>query len=123
MTDKKPRYQTTAAKAAKLIRQELKEKYPNKKFKVTSQTYSGGSSVNVTNFNGFGSREEVEEMDRNVTRKYEAGSFNGMEDIYEYTNRNDDLPQVKFVFLYNGVTGLSGGYGEYGTDYNKKEVA
>ena len=36
-----------------------------------------------------------------MTTEYQEGRFNGMEDIYEYDNRNSELPQVKFVFVEN----------------------
>lgn len=90
---------TTAATAAKEIRKELKAKFPTVKFTVKSKSYSGGNSINITWFNG------VTESDVNeITSKYEMGHFDGMTDMYEYSNSRDDLPQVKYLFLNRNYT-------------------
>jgi len=81
-----------AAQAAKLIRAELKNAFPNIKFSVRSDYFSGGSSVDIRWTDGP-KTDEVEA----ITRKYQYGHFNGMEDIYEYSNSRDDLPQAKYV--------------------------
>ena len=39
-----------------------------------------------------------------MTDKYQYGHFNGMEDIYEYTNSRADIPQVKYLFVNNGMS-------------------
>lgn len=83
---------STHAQAAKMIRQELKKAFPLIKFTVTSSSYSGGTSIDVDWVDGP-IRDRVQE----VIGKYQYGYFNGMEDIYETTNRIDGLPQVKFV--------------------------
>ena len=31
--------------------------------------------------------------------KYEYGRFDGMQDLYEYTNVRDDIPQTKYLFI------------------------
>ena len=80
------------AESAKTIRKELKKVFSMTKFSVTSQSYSGGNSIAVEWVDGPTS-EEVE----NIAYKYQYGRFNGMEDIYENTNKRDDLPQVKYV--------------------------
>jgi Zn/Cd-binding protein ZinT len=85
---------TQVARAAQMIRRELKETYPTVKFSVRSQSYSMGDSIDVTYTDGPLSKD-VEE----ITNKYQAGSFNGMEDIYEFDNRNADLPQTKYLFV------------------------
>ena len=87
------------AESAKAMRKELKKVFPLVKFAVTSQSYSGGNSVHVGWENGPTS-EEVGE----VVYKYQYGHFNGMEDIYENTNRRDDLPQVKYVQVRREVS-------------------
>lgn len=87
------------AESAKAIRKELKRAFPLTKFSVTSSTYSGGNSVAVEWVDGPTS-EEV----GNVAYKYQYGHFNGMEDIYEHTNRRDDLPQVKYVQVRRQVS-------------------
>jgi hypothetical protein len=83
---------TSAAMCAKAIRIELKMLYPDIKFSVTSQTYSGGCSVGVSYTNGPTSKE-IE----SIISKYQYGRFDGMTDIYEITNSIDDLPQAKYV--------------------------
>lgn len=85
---------TNASKTAQAIRNELKALYPHIKFRVSSHTYSGGNSVRVGWVNGPTS----DEICKNVTGKYQYGHFNGMEDIYENDNINNDIPQVKYLF-------------------------
>lgn len=86
---------TTHAAAAAQIRAELKRH--GIKARVTSQIYSGGSSIRVR-------------IDQDVLPaqcdaveafcgRYQYGHFDGMTDCYEYSNTSKDLPQVKFVFV------------------------
>jgi len=89
---------TESAQAAKMIRKELKEKFPTIKFRVRSENYAGGDAVNIYYQNGV-PQEKVEE----ITKKYQYGSFNGMIDMYENTNRRD-FPQAKFVFTNRELT-------------------
>jgi hypothetical protein len=84
---------TISAQCAALIRQELKANFPQTKFKVTSSNYSMGDSVNVSWTNGA-AHEQVEQL----LAKYQYGRFNGMEDVYESTNRRDDIAQTKYLF-------------------------
>jgi len=83
------------AAAAKMIRAELKKN--GIKASVRAKSYSGGSSITVDILEDI-TPAAVKEISAFCDR-FEMGSFNGMEDIYEYNNRNDDLPQVKFVFV------------------------
>jgi hypothetical protein len=88
------------AGAAKCIRAELAHEFPGVKFKVRSKAYSGGSSVRVGWANGpRGADVEA------ITDKYEMGAFDGMIDLYVYSNMRDDLPQVKHVFCYRNIGG------------------
>lgn len=77
---------------AAAIREELKKLYPLHKFSVRSESFAGGDAVRVSWTDGL----TVPQVDE-VIKKYQYGSFNGMEDIYEYSNENDNLPQSKFV--------------------------
>lgn len=86
---------STPAQAAKMIRQDLKQAFPEVSFSVTSKRYSGGSSVSIAYENG----PTCEAVDT-LVGKYEYGHFDGMEDIYRYSNTAYDLPQVKFVQVY-----------------------
>ena len=81
-----------AAQAAKSIKSELKKEFPTIKFSVKSSNFSMGDSVDVSWIDGP-SQSQVEE----ITRKYQYGSFDGMQDLYEYTNSRDDIPQAKWV--------------------------
>lgn len=87
------------AAAAKMIRQELKTSFPEIVFSVKSRSYSGGCSIDVRYTNG-----PTEDLITPIIEKYEMGSFCGMQDLYEYTNRNDNIPQVKYVFLTRDIT-------------------
>jgi len=77
---------------AKHIRQELKKAFPLVKFSVISDSYSGGDSVRISWTDG-----PTHDMVNELTNKYQYGHFNGMEDIYENTNRRNDIPQSKYV--------------------------
>lgn len=69
--------------AAKNIRAELKADYPGVKFSVRSDRFSMGNAIRV----GWTDGPNTAQVEA-ITDKYKAGSFNGMEDIYEY-NRSD----------------------------------
>lgn len=87
------RYKSQQALAAQEIRKILKAKFPGTKFSVTSEGYSMGDNVNVRWTDGP-LRNEVE----NEICQFQQGSFNGMEDIYEYDNSRDDIPQTNYLF-------------------------
>jgi hypothetical protein len=91
-TKKAKRPLSTQAAAAKAIRGELKAAYPTVKFKVTSSSFSMGDDVKIRWTDGP-TTKEIEA----IVGKYEYGTFNGMIDLYEYTNTRDDIPQSKFV--------------------------
>lgn len=80
------------AETAKVIRLELKLHFPTTKFKVNSSTFSGGNSVDITWTDGPTYDQVME-----ISQKYEYGSFNAMNDMYEHTNSRKDIPQVKYV--------------------------
>jgi len=90
---------TEAARAAKLIKTELKiggQVLP--KLSVKSSTYSGGDSINVNWVDGT----HVKEIEA-IIGKYQYGNFNGQEDIYEYTN-SQNHPQAKYIFAQRDVS-------------------
>lgn len=80
--------------AAKNIRIELARAYPGIKFSVKSSRFSMGDSINVKWIDGPNS-DQVEE----IVDKYSGGSFNSMEDIYEYSRNawNDAFGSGKYV--------------------------
>ena len=93
------------AQAAKMIRAELKKAFPKTKFFVTSTSFSMGDAVDIRWTDGP-ITSSVEE----ITGKYRYGHFNGMKDIYEYSNKKSDLPQSKYVMTSR----------EYSQDANDK---
>ena len=76
------------ALAAKNLRIELKREFPGHKFSVRSESFAGGCAVRVGWLDGP-TTDEV----KNFSDKYQYGSFNGMEDIYEY-NEDRTFPDV-----------------------------
>ncbi len=90
---------TEAAQAAKMIRKELKKH--GIKAKVKSENYSMGSSVNITLNNEL---PKTVELVTSFAKAFQYGHFDGMNDIYEHSNNNDDLPQAKFVFVENAYS-------------------
>lgn len=86
---------STHAKAAAMIRKELKTNGINAT--VRSKSYAGGSSITVSVNQDItpAAKREIEFY----CGQFEQGHFDGMTDCYEYSNCRDDLPQVKFVFV------------------------
>lgn len=85
---------TTQAKAAKQLKKELKKEFPGVKFSVKSESFSGGDAVRVSYTDGPTTKEV-----KAIADKYQYGSFDGMRDIYEMTNTDENLPQVKYVTI------------------------
>lgn len=66
---------------------------------VRTSSYSGGSSASISCKDLFA--QEREQL-KAVAGKYQYGHFDGMQDLYEYSNSNKDLEvQYKFVFVEN----------------------
>ena len=86
------------AQAAQMIRKELKKH--GIKAKVSSKSASMMTAVDITVYNQTpATMKKIKEF----AGQFEYGSFNGMEDIYEYNNSRDDLPQVKYVQVQNEI--------------------
>lgn len=83
---------STAANTAAAIRKELKDKFPQIKFTVTSDNFANGNSVRIGWIDGPSSA-----MVEEITGKYQYGHFDGMTDMYENTNSREDIPQAKYV--------------------------
>jgi hypothetical protein len=83
---------TRAALCAASIRTELKNNFPTYKFSVTSDNFSGGDSVHIS-WNDGPTTKQVD----SIVNKYQYGHFDGMTDMYEYSNTIDGLPQTKYV--------------------------
>ena len=69
--------------ATKNIRAELKLCFPGVKFSIKSDSFAGGDSIDVHWVDGPIYTQVVD-----IISKYQYGSFNSMEDMYEYTNGN-----------------------------------
>lgn len=90
---------TTAAQTAQVIRKELKQSFPDIVFSVRSENFTGGNAVNIDYTDG----PRIEEVEK-IVRKYEYGQFDGMQDLYEYTNVRKDIPQVKYIMVYRQMS-------------------
>ena len=90
---------SSQAQAAAAIKKDLKKHFPNIKFKVKSERFAGGNSVDVSWVNG-----PVVSFIDDIIKKYQYGSFNSMEDMYEYNNTNDAIPQAKYVQTHREYT-------------------
>jgi len=77
---------TGAALTAKMIKKKLTSLYPRVKFSVTSDTFSMGDSVSIKWTDG-----PLYETVNDITKQYQHGSFNSMEDIYEYESIDPSL--------------------------------
>ena len=86
------------AAASAAIKAELAKAFPHVKFSVRSDSFSMGNSVDISWQNG----PTVKQVEA-ISQKYQYGSFNGMEDIYETTNYRDDIPQAKYVSEHREV--------------------
>lgn len=78
---------------AKAIRKELKAKYPNIKFSVTSERFSQGSAVEVR-YSKYASANLSEVSD--LLKKYQAYVYDGMND-YGTRLPENGLPRARFV--------------------------
>lgn len=87
---KKP--MTEHAKCAKMIRTQLATVFPGVKFSVRSDSFSMGDSVDIEWTDG-----PTVAMVEEVTQRYQYGHFDGMQDLYEYSNNRSDIPQAKYV--------------------------
>ncbi len=83
---------STHSQAAQQIKSELKAAFPTVKFSVKSDSFAGGDAVRIRYEDGP-TTKQVDE----IVGKFQSGSFNSQEDLYEYDNRKEDLPQVKYV--------------------------
>ena len=90
---------TRHALAAKEIKKILKKEFPGIKFSVKSEGFANGSSVGV-NWDNGPSTQQVEPH----IKHFQYGHFNGMEDIYEYSNNREDIPQTKYLFCSRNIT-------------------
>ena len=84
------------AKVAKLCRQYLKS--IGVKGQASSSSFSMGDSVDVS-VNDL--NPDLYKQIKDEFSQYQYGHFDGMNDIYEYSNRNRDIPQTKYLSVDN----------------------
>jgi len=63
---------------------------------VRSSSFSMGDSVYLTVINP--TPEKLANIKAEL-KKYQSGGFNGQEDIYDYSNTREDIPQTKYLFI------------------------
>lgn len=83
------------AEAAKLIRNHLKAQG------IAGRVRSEPSCINVyvTDL-----EPSIAKPLNDYVRGFQYGHFDGMTDCYDYSNRRDDIPQVKFAFFNNEMS-------------------
>lgn len=88
------------AKVAKLCKEYITKK-KGLKCRVRSEGFSMGDSVDVTIYDQPPNiRKEIEDY----CSKYQYGHFDGMTDMYEYSNRQHDIPQTKYLHVHNDLS-------------------
>lgn len=87
---------STQARAAKVIRDHLKANGIEARVKSRSASMMTAIDVYVTDQPPWVMRE----LEAYVGQ-FEYGHFDGYDDCYRYSNRRDDLPQVKFAHVNN----------------------
>lgn len=90
-----------AAIAAAALKKEIKAAFPGVKFSCRSSVYSGGDSIRVEMVD---QPKETFEAINALAAKYQEGKFDGMNDIYEYTNIIPGQAQAKYVFVTNEMS-------------------
>ena len=98
-------YNKQAPEAAKLLRKDLKEKFPGVKFSVRSQTFRGcmgGNEINVIYKDDKLDAREVQK----VANKYLMGHWGFSDPYKDYgtfiaSNYDETIPQVVYLFVTN----------------------
>jgi len=83
-----------AAQVSKLLK--AKAKSLGLEVRASSKNFSGGNSVDIKVLKG--SDKSFNEL-KEYSSQFKQGKFDGMNDIYEYTNSRDDIPQTKYLFI------------------------
>lgn len=84
------------ARVSKAIRQDLKALRIKASVKSSSGTWTDVVRIYLSN-----ERPEVVDKVNKMVAKYKAGYFDGMNDIYEYTNNGDMA--VEYIFVENKI--------------------
>lgn len=96
----------TPVDAAKGMRKELKQAFPDIKFSVRTEYFANGNSIDISWELGA----TVKEVEK-ITNKYQYGWFDGMTDMYNYedtlvTDKNGEIMELggaKFVMAQRNV--------------------
>lgn len=103
--------------ATKNIRIELKKAFPLTKFSIKSDTFSMGDSIDVTWTDGPTGKQVDAIVD-----KYNAGSFDGMQDLYTYSSSkfNELFGDAKYVHTHRKCSDemISAAIAMIARDYN-----
>ncbi len=73
-------------KTTNILKKYCKENFNISKIEVSTDVFSGGDSMHVTYY----APQEIEELE-NFIESFEAGSYNSMEEIYEYDSKKEDI--------------------------------
>jgi hypothetical protein len=92
-------YTSSHAGASAAVKAELMAAFPGIKFSCKSESFSNGNSVHIEWTDG-----PTADQVTDISKKYQYGHFNGMEDIYEYTNSREDIPQAKYVSEHRNMS-------------------
>jgi len=93
-TKEKMKTLTQSAQVAKLIKKVALQN--GMKVKASSSNFSNGCSVTIYVLKG--SDKDLEKL-RDYSDQFEYGKFDGMNDIYEYKNVREDIPQTKYLSI------------------------
>ncbi|MGI9250799.1 MAG: hypothetical protein ACR2PR_06340 [Pseudohongiellaceae bacterium] len=88
---------STQARAATQIRLALKSM--GIKARVTSTSASMMTAVDIWIKGWREMSEDARKPIQELARRYEYGTFNGMDDSFSADNVDDSIPQVKFVMI------------------------
>ena len=89
------RQPTNSAQVAKLCKAYVKSLGLD--CSVSSSRYSGGDSVRVSLPDDM--HPAMLSTIKSALAKYQYGHFDGMQDMYEYSNRKADIPQTKYLVI------------------------
>lgn len=120
--DSRSTFNVNVAGTAQMIRQYMKQKYPNiparNYYSVQSQSYSGGDSITVYL---YGAPEELFiKLNKELNDKFEEGKFDGMTDSYTYTKSAEKSEEgrvidygTKYLFVNNNRSNSDGGSADW----------
>lgn len=90
---------STQAQAAAIIRKHIKAHGIKARVRSSSASMMTAIDVDVTDLPPWAAREL-----ESYVRRFQYGHFDGMQDLYEYSNRDDSLPQVKYTQVHNTMS-------------------